>query len=199
VTRSPAGPPRPAVFLDRDGTLCREVGYLRDPRDFAWIPGARRAVASLNRAGFAAVVITNQSGIARGFLDEDTLGRIHERMTSSLAESGAQLDGIYWCPHHPQVGEAPWRQECRCRKPAPGLLERAAAELDLDLEASWIVGDSSRDLEAGAALGLPGLLVATGKGVDQAAQLAREGRAVETVADVSEAVDRILSARSQGR
>ena len=199
MTRSPAGPPRPAVFLDRDGTLCREVGYLRDPRDFEWIPGARRALARLNRAGFAAVVITNQSGIARGFLDEDTLGRIHERMTSSLAESGAQLDGIYWCPHHPQVGEAPWRQECRCRKPAPGLLERAAAELDLDLEASWIVGDSSRDLEAGAALGLPGLLVATGKGVDQAAQLAREGRAVETVADVSEAVDRILSARSQGR
>lgn len=178
---------RPAVFLDRDGTLNREVDYLPDPADFAWLPGARNAIARLNRAGLAAVVITNQSGIARGLLDERTLARIHAHMHATLAEQGAHLDGVYYCPHHPDIGPAPYRQVCACRKPAPGLFKRAAAELDLDLASSWVVGDSPRDLAAGAALGLPGLLVETGKAIEP-------GQSHGTVPDLVAAVDHILSA-----
>jgi D-glycero-D-manno-heptose 1,7-bisphosphate phosphatase len=183
---------RPAVFLDRDGTLNREVNYLSDPAEFAWLPGSRRAIARLNQAGLAAVVITNQSGIARGLFDERTLESIHARMHATLADAGARLDGVYFCPHHPDFGSPPYRAHCGCRKPLPGLLERAARELQLDLTRSWVVGDSGRDLAAGAALNLPGLLVETGQGRAQASQLSAAGEVFEAVPDLAAAVDRIL-------
>jgi len=158
---------KPAIFLDRDGTLNREVHYLADPDRFEWLPGSLEAVGALARAGYLLIVVTNQSGIAQGLLDEDTLQAIHARMADDLLEIGVTLDGIYHCPHHPRLGESPWVGPCDCRKPAPGLLRQAIAEHSIDLQGSWMIGDSLRDVEAGRALGLPGILVRTGKGSEQ--------------------------------
>lgn len=154
---------RPAVFLDRDGTINEEVDYLSDPADLVLLPGAAAAIRRWNGAGYLVVVVTNQSGIARGLLDEERLREIHDRLQRMLAREGAAIDAFYHCPHHPDFGEPPLRERCGCRKPAPGMLLRAAEELHLDLERSWIVGDSLRDLEAGAAVGVRGILVETGK------------------------------------
>lgn len=175
---------RPAVFLDRDGTLNAEVDFLCDPRDLRLLPGAAEAVRRLNEAGRVCVVVTNQSGIARGLLDEAQLAVVHAELERQLAAGGARLDALYHCPHHPDHGEV---RECECRKPLPGLLRRAALDLELDLSASLVVGDSARDVEAGAALGVPGLLVESGK------PLSDEDRARhEVVPDLLAAVTRLL-------
>lgn len=185
-----------AVFLDRDGTLVDELGYLARPEDLRLLPGAAEGVRRLNEAGWRAVVVTNQSGIARGLFGARELDLVHARLARELAREGAHLDGIYSCPHHPEHGPAPLRQVCACRKPAPGLLLTAARELGLELAASWIVGDSWRDLEAGARAGLAGgILVLTGKGREEHAQLA-PGTAVRTAADLPAAVQAILAARA---
>jgi D-glycero-D-manno-heptose 1,7-bisphosphate phosphatase len=151
---------RPAVFLDRDGTLNREVDYLADPEAFELLPGVGPALVRLAEARFALVVVTNQSGVARGLLDEETLARVHARMHADLAAFGVTLDGVEWCPHHPEFGSP----GCDCRKPSPGMILRAARRLDLDLPASWVVGDALRDLRAGEAAGTRSVLVRTGKG-----------------------------------
>jgi len=156
---------RPAAFLDRDGTLLDELGYLGDPDGVRLLPGVAAALVRLRRAGVATVVVTNQSGIARGYFDERAYARVQARVDSLLAAGGALLDGSYHCPHHPELGEPPWRRQCECRKPAPGMILQAARELGLDLERSFVVGDALRDLEAGRRAGVPHLyLVATGKG-----------------------------------
>ena len=190
---SPAG--RPAVFLDRDGTILDELGYLGDPDGVKLLPGAAAALARLNRAGLPALLVTNQSGVARGYFTEADLDAVHARMAELLAEEGAHLDGIYSCPHHPGAGEPPYRRECDCRKPGPGLFLQAAREHDLDPTASAVVGDAARDLEAGERAGVPlRLLVATGKGQavwDALSPAEREGR--ERVDDLDAAVDRILA------
>lgn len=183
-----ARPLRKAIFLDRDGTLNEEVHYLADPERFQWIPGSREALRTLQDAGFALVVITNQSGIAQGLLTEATLEAIHARMQADLARDGVRLAGIYHCPHHPRLGQAPWCGPCECRKPKPGLLLQAQAELGLTWEGSWIVGDSLRDVEAGRAVGLPGVLVRTGKGRRQETDLPPEW------ADTTYVVDDLASA-----
>jgi D-glycero-D-manno-heptose 1,7-bisphosphate phosphatase len=186
---------RPAVFLDRDGTLIVERDFLTEADELTLLPGAAEAVARLNTAGWAAVVVTNQSAIARGLLDERTLGEIHQRLHAELAEHGAYLDGVFHCPHHPEHPTPPLRATCSCRKPLPGLLERAARELDLDPVRSWCVGDAERDLLAGEALGARGILVATGKGVSEAARMSAAGRPpVRAAADLMAAVSTILSA-----
>jgi histidinol-phosphate phosphatase family protein len=149
----------PAVFLDRDGTLIKEVDYLNDPDQVELIPGAGEALKALGAAGFSLVLVTNQSGVARGLFNLETLDRIHERLTELLHEAGTSLDGIYTCNHHPDFG-AP----CSCRKPEPGLLLQAAQDLQLDLKRSWMIGDAARDLEAGRRAGTESLLVRTGKG-----------------------------------
>jgi len=154
---------RQAVFLDRDGTINEEVDYLSDPEQLVLLPGAAAAIRRWNEAGYLVVVVTNQSGIARGLLDEARLREIHDRLREMLRVEGAELDAFYHCPHHPDLGEPPLRARCDCRKPAPGMLLRAAEELGIDLARSWIVGDSLRDLEAGAAAGVRGILVETGK------------------------------------
>ncbi|MFT5051261.1 MAG: D-glycero-D-manno-heptose 1,7-bisphosphate phosphatase [Chlamydiales bacterium] len=167
---------RPAVFLDRDGTIVREVDFLRRPEEVELIPGAAGALRELARAGFVLVVVTNQSGVARGYLDEACLEQIHARMRELLVAQGAHVDLILHCPHHPTAGEAPYRRDCECRKPSPGMLEQAASQLQLDVRASWTVGDSERDLEAGRQLGIPGILVDTGKGASEHARLLAAGR-----------------------
>lgn len=185
-------PARRAVFLDRDGTINREVDYLSDPDDFEFLPGAVEALRELQAAGFALVVVTNQSGIARGMLDEDTLHRIHDRMTTELEAAGVHLDWIGYCPHHPSVGGPGFMADCSCRKPKPGLLLLGAAEVGIDLEGSFCVGDSLRDLEAAEALYVQGILVRTGKGKAQEVIARNAGRDVRVVDDLGAAARYIL-------
>jgi D-glycero-D-manno-heptose 1,7-bisphosphate phosphatase len=155
---------RPAAFIDRDGTLIEEVGYL-DRLDrieiFSWSVDAIRL---LNRAGFAVVVVTNQAGIARGFFDEEFVRQTHEHLDRHFVAGGAKIDGYYYCPHHPDGTVAAYRQVCECRKPKPGMLMQAAAELDLDLTRSFVVGDRWLDIDLARAVGAPGILVSTGYG-----------------------------------
>ncbi len=155
---------RPAVFVDRDGTLNREVHYLRRVADLRLLPGTTAAVRRLTEAGFAVVVVTNQSGVARGLIAPATLDAIHATLYRRLAHGGTRLAGLYVCPHHPTVGSPPLRRRCRCRKPAPGMVERAARELGLDLGRSYCVGDGIGDLGLAAATGLRAVLVRTGYG-----------------------------------
>ncbi len=144
-----------AVFLDRDGTIAPDMIYCRRPEDFNLFPDAGEAVKLLNDNGFKVIVITNQSGIARGYFTEQTLDRIHQKMADELNRHGAKLDVIYYCPHHPDDG-------CECRKPKTALFHRAAREMDIELGQSFVVGDSSIDIEAGKKLGCKTILVTTG-------------------------------------
>lgn len=161
---------RPAVFLDRDGTLHAEPPHpLREPDELRLFDGVPRALASLQRAGFALVIVTNQSALARGELDHERLARVHAHLCEAVAP--ARIDGVFVCPHHGLEGLAPYRRECPCRKPRSGLLRDAERVLGLDLARSWIVGDALRDLEAGVSAGVRPVLVLTGKGVGERAKL----------------------------
>ncbi len=183
---------RPAVFLDRDGTIVREVDYLRSSRQLRLLPHAAEAIRRLNDAGLAVVVATNQSGVARGLLTEQDLARVNELLVKRLARHGARLDGIYFCPHHPTAGLKQYRRRCPCRKPAPGMLLRAAQELDLDLGRCFAVGDSRRDLIAGRAAGCRTVLVRTGYGQRTAAESAEPLPADHMADDLLAAVGWIL-------
>ena len=149
---------RPAVFLDRDGTVIEHVHYLSDPARVRLLPGAAEALRRLRRAGFARVLVTNQSAIGRGMLTEDRLEEIHAELERQLAASGATLDGIYYCPDAPS-GDDRTVVEHSDRKPGPGMLLRAADELGLDLDASWMVGDMISDVLAGHNAGCRSILV----------------------------------------
>ncbi|PRQ02095.1 D-glycero-beta-D-manno-heptose-1,7-bisphosphate 7-phosphatase [Enhygromyxa salina] len=155
--------PRPTLFVDRDGTLNRHVGYLRRPEQLELLPGVSEAIAACNRAGILVVVVTNQPVLARGEVDEAGLAAIHAELETQLGRAGAYLDRIYHCPHHPEVGFAGERPElkiaCRCRKPKAGMIEAARAELRVDMARSVLVGDSVRDLGAARGAGLRPILV----------------------------------------
>jgi D-glycero-D-manno-heptose 1,7-bisphosphate phosphatase len=155
---------RPAVVLDRDGTLIREAWYLDSLDRLAFFPYSIDAVRLLNRAGFAVVVATNQSGVARGVIEESFVHETHAHITERLADGGAHVDGYYYCPHHPEATREEYRRVCECRKPAAGMLKTSALDLDLDLDRSFIVGDRWHDLEAGVDVGARGVLVRTGYG-----------------------------------
>ena len=153
-----------AVFLDRDGTINEEVGYLDRLEKLRLIPGSAGAIRRLNAAGFKTVVVTNQAGIARGFFDEPFLTTLHARLDELLRAEGAFLDGFYICPHHATEGQGAYLRACDCRKPAPGLLLRAVKELRLDPRRSFMVGDTLKDVEAGVRAGVRTILVRTGHG-----------------------------------
>jgi D-glycero-D-manno-heptose 1,7-bisphosphate phosphatase len=155
---------RPAVFIDRDGTLTDEVGYVNHPSRLRLLPRSAEAIRRLNAAGVPAIVVTNQAGIARGYFTEEVLTVVNERLVAQLAEAGARLDGVYVCPHHPTEGEPPYRARCECRKPRPGLLRRAAKDLGLDLARSAMIGDKPSDLVPAREVGAAGVLVLTGYG-----------------------------------
>lgn len=157
---------RPAAFLDRDGVLNVERGHINRPEDLELLPGAAEAIRQLNAAGYLTVVVTNQSNVAKGFCSEEQLDRIHARLETLLGQEHAWLDRIYYCPHHPDKGFAGERAElktvCSCRKPAPGMIHRAAEELNIDLGRSFLVGDRRGDIEAGQAAGVTTFLVRSG-------------------------------------
>jgi len=155
---------RRAVFLDRDGTLIEESGYLDRLERLAFFPFSIDAVRVLNRAGFLVVVVTNQAGIARGIVKESFVAEAHRHIADRLGAGGATIDGFYYCPHYPTGTVEQYRMVCDCRKPQPGLLRRAAADLDIDLARSFVVGDRWHDLAAGQAVGARGVLVRTGLG-----------------------------------
>ena len=144
-----------AVFLDRDGTIARDVHYCRRVDDFELLPTVPEAIRFLNANGFRVVVITNQSGIARRYFTDETLSQIHRKMREELARYDGQVDAVYYCPHHPDDG-------CDCRKPRTALFLRAAKELDIDFSSSFVVGDMQMDIDAGKALGCKTVLVTTG-------------------------------------
>jgi D,D-heptose 1,7-bisphosphate phosphatase len=153
-----------AVFLDRDGTINEEVGYLDSLEKLRVLPEAFGAVRLINQAGMKTVVITNQSGIGRGFFNEAFVGRVHEEMRRLFLEERAVIDGFYYCPHHPTEGMGQYRQACSCRKPEPGLILKAAEDLVIDLGKSYMIGDTPKDVEAGQRAGAKGILVQTGYG-----------------------------------
>lgn len=163
---------RPAVFLDRDGTVNVERDFVRHPDEVELLPGAHDAIRALRDAGYRIVVVTNQSGIARGYLDEPTLARIHAKLDAALE---GLVDAWFHCPHHPDTGIVPgYVRPCTCRKPGDGLLRRAAELLDLDLTRSWIVGDSARDVLAGRDLPVRSVLVRSGKPIEAQRETLRE-------------------------
>jgi D-glycero-D-manno-heptose 1,7-bisphosphate phosphatase len=152
------------VFLDRDGTINEQMGYVNHIDRFHLLPRVGQAIRLLNQHGWKVVVITNQSGVARGYFPESLVHQVHQKMRDLLKGEGAYLDGIYYCPHHPDVGIPPYRQDCRCRKPATGLIEDAVKELDLDCSKSYMVGDRGMDIEFARHVGSKGILVLTGYG-----------------------------------
>jgi D-glycero-D-manno-heptose 1,7-bisphosphate phosphatase len=152
------------VFLDRDGTIIEEAGYLDSLEQLAFFPFAIDAVRLLHRAGFAVVIVTNQAGIGRGMYEEQFVRHTHDVMAGRFAGAGVTVDGYYYCPHHPDATVARYRMTCDCRKPGPGMLLAAAADLDLDLRRSFAVGDKWTDVQAGQAAGASGILVRTGYG-----------------------------------
>ena len=160
---------RRAIFLDRDGTLVEEAGYLDRLERLVFFPYSIDAVRLLNRAGFAVIVLTNQAGIARGIVRESFVAEAHRHISRRLGAGGARVDAYYYCPHHPDAVIEPLRQDCECRKPQPGMFRRAAAEHDIDLARSFAIGDRWHDLQAGAAVGAPGVLVRTGYGCTEEA------------------------------
>ncbi len=179
-----------AVFLDRDGTIVVERGYITVPGMIELIPGVADAIVRLHAGGWKVYVATNQGCVGKGMITEDELGEINFRMLSMLGAEGAQLDGIYVCPHHPDGTVPDYAIECDCRKPRPGLLERAASENDLDLSQCFMIGDTLRDLDAARSAGARAILVLTGHGRDTAAQ---EHGAEHVAADLAAAVDWLLS------
>ena len=155
---------RPAVFLDRDGTVLEEAGYLDRLERLVFFPFAIDAIRLLNRGGFAVVIITNQSGVGRGMYEEEFVVRAHAVVDERVKAGGGRVDGFYYCPHHPTAELERYRRDCDCRKPGPGMLRAAAADLDLDLSRSFAVGDKWTDVQAGLAAGGKGILVRTGYG-----------------------------------
>jgi D-glycero-D-manno-heptose 1,7-bisphosphate phosphatase len=188
---------RPAVFIDRDGTLTEEVGYVNHPSRLRLLPRAGEAICRLNAANVAAVLVTNQAGIARGYFSESVLQAVNESLYAQLARAGARLDGLYACLHHPTEGEAPYRARCDCRKPKPGLLLRAAGDLGLDLARCTMVGDKASDLVAARAVGAGAVLVLTGYGRGEW-EYRRERFDVQpdhVATDLLDAVDWVLARR----
>jgi D-glycero-D-manno-heptose 1,7-bisphosphate phosphatase len=156
-----------AIFLDRDGTLNEEVGYVNHPHRFKLYPWTAPAVRLINQAGFKAIVLTNQSGVARQYMTEDLVRQIHQKLQAELREHGAYLDAIYYCPHHPAAVDPQYRLACACRKPQTGLVERAQREFELDLRRSYFVGDRFLDVQLASAVGGKGVLVLTGYGLGE--------------------------------
>jgi D-glycero-D-manno-heptose 1,7-bisphosphate phosphatase len=177
---------RRAVFLDRDGTINREVGVLSDPDEVELLPGAAEAIARLNEDGWLVIVVSNQSGVGRGYFTEEAVEKVHQRLQMILSDEGARFDAIYYCPYHPDTG-------CDCRKPALGLLRQAVADFDIDVCRSFVIGDKVSDVEMGHRAGCRTALVLTGYGEEAQS---KANRADFIAPDLYAAVDWVLEERS---
>ncbi len=175
--------------MDRDGTINIEKGYVHRFQDWQWIPGAMEAVIALKKAGFLVIVITNQAGIARGYYDENDMNKLHIFVNNELRQHGNdfEIDRFYHCPHHPGFGNI---RNCECRKPLPGMIERARHDFDIDLSHSWLIGDKASDIQAGLAAGVKSILVLTGYGMESRSEL---GDDIISVPDVAAASRHIIS------
>jgi len=193
-----------AVFLDRDGTINEEAGYLDSLAKLKIIPSACEAIRLINQNGMKAVVISNQAGVARGLFTEDFVRTVNHQLEELLKKEGAVIDKFYYCPHHPTAGEGIYTKKCFCRKPEPGMLLQAAQELNIDLASSYLIGDRYIDMETAGRVGTKGVLVKTGFG---AALLRNEGPDEATpqntpdfiAVDIREAVQWILKDRKQNK
>jgi D-glycero-D-manno-heptose 1,7-bisphosphate phosphatase len=188
---------RRAVFLDRDGTLIEERGYLDRLDLLELFSFTADALRLLNRAGYATVVITNQSAIGRGIIDEPFLARVHAEIDARLALGRARIDRYYYCPHHPDAEILQLRQVCRCRKPAPGMIEQACREMDLDPAQSVMIGDRWLDVRAGASAGTRTIMVRTGHGAHEEERGAGHVHADAILNNLMEAVGWILRSSSR--
>lgn len=175
------------IILDRDGVINQDSDtFIKNPDEWIPIPGSLEAIARLSQAGYSVVVATNQSGLARGLFNRDTLEAVHRKMETALQRLGGRLDGIYYCPHGPD-------DDCSCRKPKPGLLLQIAQDLHIELAHTVVIGDSLRDLQAAIAVGAEPVLVLTGKGVKTAVGLTNN-LVVKTYRDLAEYTDQLLAA-----
>ncbi len=156
---------KPAVFIDRDGTVNEQMGYINHISRFVMLPGAAQAIRLLNRCGYLAIIVSNQSGVARGYYPIDLVERVHDHMRNLLKKEGAWVDGIFYCPHYPKGIVPEYSIECKCRKPGTGLIETASKVFDIHMEKSYVIGDRFSDIELARQLGLKGILVTTGYGL----------------------------------
>ena len=190
---------RPAVFLDRDGTLIEERGYLSKLEDIALFADTPAALRRLREAGFALVVVTNQAGIARGYFDEAFVQKAHRCLAEMLAAEGIVIDGYYYCPHHPDGVVPEYSRACRCRKPAPGMVEQAARDLGLDIDRSFVIGDKWLDVELATNAGARGILVRTGYGAgdEQRPEQSTASAIVDTILDAANEIVRQAAQTTQ--
>ena len=175
-----------AVFLDRDGTIVEDVDYMFSPDQIRFIGGACEAIKLLNDANYKVIIISNQSGVARGKLDEAALQAIDKSIKKLILSSGAYIDASYYCPHHPHEGSGSYRQECECRKPSPGMIKRSAREHNIDLKNSYMVGDKETDIKAGKNAGCKVILIS-----NNGSTIAEESDYIAR--DILEAVNWIIS------
>jgi D-glycero-D-manno-heptose 1,7-bisphosphate phosphatase len=182
----------PAVFLDRDGTMVRDVGYLSRLEDLHWFPYTVDAVRLLNRAGFLVFVTTNQGGIGLGFYPEAFVRQTHQEMAAFIAAGGGRVDGWYYCPHHPRATIEALRVACECRKPEPGMVRQAQQQFPIDLARSFVVGDKAGDLGLARSIGARGVLVRTGHGELELARMGEAADAAHVSVDLMEATSWIL-------
>lgn len=155
---------RPAVFLDRDGTINEQMGYINHISRFVFLPGAVEAIGILNRNRYLVIVVSNQSGVARGYFPLALVDEVHAHMKMMLKKNGADIDGLFFCPHHPEGKVAKYSMSCNCRKPKTGLIEKACEAFDIDMANSYVIGDRISDIELAHRADLKGVLVTTGYG-----------------------------------
>lgn len=153
-----------AVFLDRDGTINEEMGYINHVSRFKIFDYVPQAIKLLNEAGYKVIVVTNQSGVARGYFSEELVNKLHQSLIENAKESSAEIDKIYYCPHHPTEGLGKYRLDCECRKPKTGMIEKARREFNLDMSSSYLIGDRYKDIVFGKKTGLHSIMVLTGYG-----------------------------------
>ncbi|MGM9992553.1 MAG: D-glycero-alpha-D-manno-heptose-1,7-bisphosphate 7-phosphatase [Candidatus Bruticola sp.] len=182
-----------AIFLDRDGTLIEEVNFLHKPEQVRWIAGVPEALAALYKQGWLLIMVTNQSGVARGYFTMDDVNKVYDYMQNDLRTYGAQFQAMYCCPHHPQFSVSAAEKNCSCRKPKPGMYLQAQQDWDLDLSSSIAFGDKITDIEAPLSLGCRCFLTSTGYGLKEASQLTQQRyNKVERCASLTEGLQQFI-------